>query len=753
MSSAFARASRAILLFVFCSVSTAVFAQSATIVGRVFDPQAQPVGGATVTLVEARRSVTTAADGSFRFDNVPPRHYHVRAESPRLGFTIGEADVRAGETRTVEVVIDPLVHAEEIVVTASADSRRESEVYQPVNVLSEDELLARIQPTIGETLAQEPGVSSTSFGAGASRPVIRGLGADRVRVLEEGVGTGDVSNVSPDHAVSVDPSTAQQIEIVRGPATLLYGSNAVGGVVNVISDRIPSRTTADPIGGTLDLRYGSAAEEKGTALTLLGGIERFAWNASLSLRDTNDYEIPGPADPFDDPDHFEGFLANSSMQSRSGTVGGSWVHERGFIGAAVTNFTTNYGVPGHAHHDEEHDDHDEEEEEEEEGVRIDLEQRRFDVRGELTELGFVSALRLRLGITDYEHDELEGEEVGTRFTNDGFEGRLEARHRPLGRVQGTWGVQLTTTDFVAMGEEAYIPPNESRASAIFAFEELPGEHFDIQFGARYEHQHVDVEADLPSREFGGISGSLGGIWRPRDGYVVALSLARAVRLPTATELYANGFHAATSQYEIGDPMLSEETSLGIDLSLRRTAGRVRAELNLFNNSFDGYIYEQPTEEEIDEAQVFRFVQRDARFRGLEVATHTHLFSRGEAHVELDLSADYVRATLAGGGNLPRIPPMRVGVGLQMHGGPLTALFEVRRSFEQDDVAPYETATDGYTMVNAHVGYRFFLRDTVHDVMLRATNLTDELARAHTSPLKERAPLPGRDISLAYRLLF
>lgn len=733
---------RAVLLFVLVSIAAAASAQrTATVVGTVYDPQAQPVGGATVTLVELRRSVTTAADGTFRFENVPPRHYHVRADSPRLGFTVGEAEVAAGETRTVEIVIDPLVHAEEIVVTASADSRRESEVYQPVNVLGDEELAARLQPTIGETLAQEPGVSSTSFGAGASRPVIRGLGADRVRVLEEGIGTGDVSNVSPDHAVSVDPAGAEQIEIVRGPATLLYGSNAVGGVVNVISDRIPNEIPASAVSGTVDLRYASAAEEKSSAVAVNGGIGQFAWHADVSLRDTNDYEIPGPADPEDDPDHFEGVLENSAMQSRSTTLGGSYVTDRGFLGAAVTSFATNYGVPGHAH-------------EGEPPVRIDLDSQRLDVKGELTQLGFFDSARIRLGLTDYEHVELEGDEVGTRFTNDGFEGRLEARHRALGRVRGTWGAQLTTTDFVAMGEEAYIPPNESRSTAVFAFEELPGERLDFQFGARYEHQHVNVDADeLPDREFSGVSGSIGAIWRPLEGYAVALSLARAVRLPTATELYANGAHAATGQFEIGDPMLNEETSLGLDISLRRTVGRFRGELNLFNNKFDGYIFETPTGEIEDEMPVFTFVQRDARFRGAEIATHTHLFSRGESHVELDLSADYVRATLSGGGNLPRIPPVRAAIGLRAHGGPWQWMAELRHTFDQNDVAPLETRTEGYTFVNALVGYRLIAGNTVHDILLRGTNLTDELARSHVSPLKEQAPLPGRDVALSYRLLF
>lgn len=752
MSTYFARFRRVFVAVLFVLAASSATAQTATVVGRVYDPQANPVADATVTLVELRRSVKTAADGSFRFDNVPPRHYHLRAESPRLGHAVGEADVRAGETRTVEVVIDPLVHTEEIVVTASADSRRQSEVYQPVTVLAEEHLAARMQPTLGQTLAQEPGVSSTFFGAGSSRPVIRGLGADRVRILEDGVGTGDVANVSPDHAVSVEPSNAEQIEIVRGPATLLYGSNAIGGVVNVISDRIPSRTTTDPLTGTIETRFASAAEEKNNAITLDGSVGAVAWHGSFSLRDTNDYEIPEPADPFDDPEHFDGVLENSSTSARSGSFGASWVGDRGFFGAALTTFKTNYGVPGHAHHDEE-DGH-EGAEEEEEGVRIDLDQRRVDFRGELASTGIFSALRFRLGLTEYEHVELEGDHVGTRFENEGIEGRFEAHHNPFGRVTGTWGVQAISNDFVARGDEAYIPPNESTSAAVFAFEEFAGERFDVQFGARYEHQHVAVDdPSLEDGHFSGISGSLGSIWRVTDGYVVAASLSRAVRLPTATELFANGPHAATSQFEIGNPDLGEETSLGLDVSLRRTLGRFRGELNLFNNAFDGYIYESPTDEEEDELPVFRFLQRDARFRGVELSTHTHLFSRGGSHVELDMSADYVRATLDGGENLPRIPPMRAAVGMTLHGGPVTGMVEVRHTFEQDDVAMHEETTGGFTFLNAYVGYRFFLGQTIHEVMLRGTNLTDQMARTHVSPIKERAPLPGRDLALSYRLMF
>ncbi|HEX6160793.1 MAG TPA: TonB-dependent receptor [Thermoanaerobaculia bacterium] len=747
----FARLASAIALIFLASLSSAQTpAATATIHGRVTAAHGAAVTDATVTLVELRRSVRAAADGTYRFENIPAGHYHVLADSNRFGSTVGEADVAAGSTRQVDIVLDPAVHSEAIVVSASTDQRAASEVYQPIEVVTEQEIAERLQPTLGETLNAEPGVNSTYFGPGSSRPIIRGLGSDRIRILQDGVGTGDASSISPDHAVSLDPASAEQIEVLRGPATLLYGSNAVGGVVNVLDERVPSRAATSALNGTVDLRGNTVADERNATLALFGGRETFAWHADLTSRDTNDVEIPGAADPFDEPDEITGFLANSSLQSQSAGLGGSWVTDRGFFGVALSQFTSNYGVPGHAHHGEEEG----EEEEEEEGVRVDLEQNRIDVKGEVNNVAFFRAIRLRIGATDYEHRELEGTVIGTQFTNEALEGRLEATHRELGPLRGSFGVQLTHNDFVAAGEEAFVPPNETESRALFAFEEVTFGQFDLQFGARYENHDLTVEAeDLPDRSFDGLSASVGTIFRPREGFAVAASVARAVRIPTASELYANGPHAATSQFEIGDPNLDTETSLGVDVSLRKTAGRFRGELNFFQNRFDGYIYETPTGVEEDELPVFQFVQADARFRGVELDTHTELFHIGERHLELELGADAVRATLTGGGNLPRIPPMRFSTGLRYQGGPISASAEVRRYFEQDDVAEYETTTDGYTLVNATVGYRFILRETVHDLMLRGTNLTDELARVHTSPLKERAPLPGRDFSLSYRVTF
>ncbi len=723
---------------------------TATITGRVMTPDNAAIPDASVTILELRRTVQVGADGSFRFENVPAGHYHLHAESRRVGHAVGEAEIAAGQTLPVEIVMDPAIHHEEIVVSAGPDARRASEVYQPVNVIEQSEIAAQLQPTLGETLNQEPGVSSTYFGPGSSRPVIRGVGGDRIRILEEGVGTGDASNVSPDHAVSVEPSKAQQIEIVRGPATLLYGSNAVGGLVNVVDNRVPSIVPTEVVTGTVDLRAGTAADERSGTVTLDGGRGKFAWHLDFSDRNAGDVDIPGPADAEDDPEEFTGKLENSSLEARSGTLGASYVGERGFLGVAVTGFSTNYGIAGHHHHEGE----EEGEEEEEAPVRIDLDQRRFDLRGELTQLtGPFENVRLRLGVNDYEHRELEGAEVGTTFTNERVEGRLEARHRPLGIVRGVLGVQLANNDFAAIGEEAFVPANTVDTRAIFAFEELTRGRFDFQFGARYENQDVSVAAPLPSRSFAGISVSGGTIFRPIEGYGVALSLARTVRIPTASELYAFGPHVATRQFEIGNAELSEETSFGIDLSLRKNIGRVQGQINIFRNSFDGYIYDAPTGEVEDDLPVFRYVQDDARFTGIELETHTELWHEGEHHLELEVGGDYVRGRLVDGGDLPRIPPLRLSLGLLYRLGQWTARAEAWRYATQRRVATLEEPTPGYTLVNASVSYRILTSRMVHDILLRGTNLTDELARSHVSPLKETVPLPGRDITLAYSMTF
>jgi iron complex outermembrane receptor protein len=721
-------------------------AQSTAVInGRVTSAGGVPVPRATVTLVETNQATTTTADGTFRFQNLAAGTYHVAVEAARLGASVAEIAVAAGESARLDVVVDQAVHREEIVVTATPGGRGASEVVQPVNVLTSEELTARLQPTLGETLAQEPGVSSTYFGPGSSRPVIRGLGGDRIRILEEGIGTGDASNVSPDHAVSVDPSSADRIEIVRGPATLLYGSNAIGGVVNVLDNRVPSEVPAE-LSGRAELRLGTVSDEVNGTVTAEGGQGAVAWHVDLLRRNTGDYAIPGPADVHSDEN--TGRLENSATRSTAGTLGASWVGSLGFIGASFNALDSRYGIPGH-HHEEGGA-----EEEEEEAVEIDLEQRRFDVRGELNPAGgFFRNVRLRAGRADYKHVELEGDEVGTRFFNESWEGRLEATHRPFGLLTGSMGVQLMKRDFAAIGEEAFVPPSETNARAAFLFEEATRGRWTLQFGTRYEHQDVSAEGDTPERTFGGLSGSLGAIYRPAPQYAVAVSIARGVRAPTAEELFSNGPHLATSSFEIGDPNLDEETSVGVDVSLRKTEGRFHGEVTVFSNRFDGFVYGNPGDEVEDGLQVFRYTQSDAHFRGFEAAAHFELWHSEPHHFELELGTDYIRATLDDGGNLPRIPPRRHSAALIYQGERVSGMAEVRYVAAQNHVAALEEPTGAYTMLNANLGYRFFLADTVHDILLRATNLTNELARSHVSPLKEVAPLPGRDFSLSYRVTF
>ncbi|HUO84136.1 MAG TPA: TonB-dependent receptor, partial [Thermoanaerobaculia bacterium] len=456
----------------------------------------------------------------------------------------------------------------------------------------------------------------------------------------------------------------------------------------------------------------------------------------------------------EDHEEEEGILENSSIDTNSGTAGVSWITPRGFLGVSVNRFETNYGVPGHGHHEEEGLSA-QQEEEEEEHVRIDMNQTRFDLKGERTFDGLLRRVRVRFGTTDYEHVELEGAEIGTEFTNEAWEGRIEAAHGPLGALEGTVGAQISRRDFAAFGEEAFVPPTETGTEALFVFEELERGDWSYQFGARYEHQDVTVHAaDLPDRSFSGLSGSIGAVWFAEGAPgIIAASIARAVRLPTAEELYSNGPHAATRTFEVGDVNLDEETSLGVDLSFRRNVGPVQGELTLFWSDFSGFIFPHPTGEVEDGLPVFFYRQSDATFTGLEALMHITVWEREPHHLEIEIGGDLVDADLDGGGNLSRIAPARLFAGLIYQGERWFADVTARHVFDQDDVADFEEPTDGYTLLEANAGFRFLMGETAHQVILRGRNLTDELARSHVSPLKEVAPLPGRDLSLAYRLIF
>lgn len=737
--------------------------QAGSITGNVIS-EAGSVQDAVIRLVELRRQTRVGADGTFRFEGVPAGTWLLEATSPSAGAAVERAVVPAGGTAEITFALDITIHREEIVVTASPDVRSTYEIAQPTSVLSGEELQRRLQPTLGETLSREPGVTSTSFGMGASRPVIRGLGGDRIRVLESGIGSGDASTTSPDHAVSLDPLAAERIEVLRGPATLLYGSSAVGGVVNVIDDRIPESLSDERISGTVELRGGSVADERGGIASFNGSLGRIAWHADYLRRETDDYEIPGFAESEilrslegsegegEEEEEAFGVLPNSATETESGTVGFSWVGDDGFLGVSIRDFDTLYGIPG-GHHQEEGD---EGEEEEEAAVRVDLQQRRYDLRGGINRpFGLFRGASLRFGTTDYEHRELEGAEVGTRFLNDSWEGRLELVQKQLGSLTGSVGLQALRRDFEAIGEEAFVPPTRTDSWAAFTFQEIARGGWRFQLGARFESQDVSAETDgIDDRSFDGLSGSFGVVRRFGEDYSLGLSIARSSKLPNAEELFSNGPHIATNAFEIGDPNLEEETSLGADLTLRKVSGRLTGEVTLFANRFDDYIYESLTDEEEDGLPVFRYVQQDAEFRGAELTGVWAAWHGEPHHFDVEFGADFVRAELRDSGDpLPRIPSRRYRLGVHYRGDRFDALVEGIRVDEADRVAAFELPTEGYTLLNASLGYRFFTTRVVYDVLLRGTNLTDEEARNHVSFLKDLVPLPGRDVSLALRVTF
>lgn len=656
----------------------------------------------------------------------------------------------------------------EIHIVSSPFAQSIDEYSQSATVLSDEALRRRAEPSLGETLDGLPGVSSTYFGPGASRPIIRGLGGERIRVLTDGLGTIDVSGTSPDHAVSLESALSERVEVLRGPSTLLFGSSAVGGVINVVDDRIPTRRSDVPLSGMLEGRHDTGSNGTTTLASLDGGAGSFAWHASGLWRDSDAIDIPGFAEhQHHDDEHEEdepgqeeparGTLPNSAIETASFSLGGSWIGENGSAGAAFTRFDTRYGVPGHEHaHDEEEEGEDAEDHAEEAGVVVDMIQDRWDVRAaRTTPFGIFRRAEFSAAWADYTHRELEGDEVGTRFDTRGGEARLQLLHQPIGPFEGALGAHYTNIRLTAEGEEAFLPPTRTRNAALFLLEELPTDAVRWQFGARLESQEIAVrDGSGISRDKDALSLSAGGVWTLTEAWALAFSLTRNERLPTAQELFAHGPHAATSAYEIGDADLGKEKSTGIDVELRRRVGAITGSLALFLNDFDAFIFESPTGETLDELPVYRFVARDARLYGGEAQVTWHAHDQRGRGLDVYAVVDTVRGrNRTEDTALPRLPPWRMGMGFASVVGRWTFGAEARHAFEQTHRAPYEESSDSYTLLSAHLSYSLPVERGSVRFFLRGSNLTDAEARPHTSFLKELAPLPGRSLSVGARWLF
>ncbi len=679
-----------------------------------------------------------------------------------------------------------------------------------ISYLDSEQIKPKAETSLGETLSLEPGVFSSFGGPASSRPVIRGFAGERVRVLRSGVGSLDISNTSEDHAVTINPLAIETVEILRGPETLLYGSSAIGGVVNTTDGTIPEKEVGRPLGGAFDLRTRTNDDELSGALKLEGQNGNFNWHFDSFHMDSSNYKIPGNAESLrlveveaqegiteeaghEDDDHSDR-LNNSFSTTKGFALGTSYVAERGFFGVAINGFKSRYGIPGaHDHSDEEIENEHQfrisgreplqagnrslvslesfgdglPESHSESGAVIDLTQYRVDSRGKIKDpLKHLKSASMKLSLSNYDHSESEDGHVATRYSNDAVEGRLEARHSEIWGSSGTLGFQGEYSKFGAEGEEAFIPSSRRYSPAAFLYETIPVvDNLDFQAGSRIEYVSLNPD-DLESRSFAPLSFSAGLFFDPTgdSSYTVSLSSAYTERAPSASELYADGAHFARQIYEVGDINLKKENSYGLDLALKKNYGVFTGGLSLFAQRYDRYLNLAATGDSHDGFAAYQYLEVPALFTGFELENTFHLHELlGVYSHEIDLSSqvDYVRARdTRSYSNIPRIPPLRTILRARygyrdIFSGTVEGVFADQHS----DVSTNELPSDSYQVLNVQFDYHLpYFKDELGKNFLstfyiRGTNLTDEEIRYSTSFIKDYAPQRGRAILFGIRTLF
>lgn len=671
----------------------------------------------------------------------------------------------------------------EITITANPLEPSLLESGHPVSLLDRDQVIQRNQSTLGETINLEPGVTSSYSGPGSSRPVIRGFAGDRVKILKNGLAVGDVSNISEDHATAVDPLGIQAIEILRGPETLLYGSSAIGGSVNVVDNAIPEKAIGAPLKGEYLIQQGDAATgEQSASMRLKGQEESLNWTLSGFIRDTDNIEIPGYAESEElraleqedesEPDQeARGTLPNSDTRTRGFTAGLSQVLDSGYVGLSFSSLYSDYGLPGAGHEHHEHEDHDFAHEDDHEdldldheefedqadsmleaGPRIELEQHRVELRGQFDKLAKdIESLKLKAALSLYQHDELEPEgALSSSFQQDSIELRSDLVHSLLLPGRGVLGTQWSYEEFSAQGLESFIEPVDSFSPALFAFHEIPlSEKLELHLGSRVEYVQRDP-LTLENQDFLPFNVSLGLEWDPTASfdYLVALHFAYTERAPSSSELYADGPHLARGIYEIGDSSLGLESSWGFDLTLRKNYGLLTAGITPFWQVFSNYLNLAGSSDTVDDLPVFYYQEIEAEFYGFEAETSLaidRLLKMYDSELALDLQLDYVRARDTDADSpLPRIPPLRTITRLRYENQLINGFLEGVFVSAQNDTADYELSTDAYQFLNAHLEFKLPVLEQ-YDLRLfaRGSNLTNDEGRVHSSFLKDNSPLTGR----------
>ncbi len=643
------------------------------------------------------------------------------------------------------------IQAPAVPITGNPLGAGSDDLVTPVSILNGRDLSLSRESTIGETLNGTPGVTSSYFGPNASRPVIRGMDGDRVRIMQNGVGALDASSLSPDHAVAIDPLIAEQIEVIRGPATVLYGIGAVGGVVNVIDHRIP-KEPLDGLMGRGETRLGGADSERSGAAVVDVGNGIFAIHADVYTRKTDDLSIPGSAErsiiDSGKANHVNnGRLVNSAAKSDGGAFGASLTFEKGHVGASYSELNNFYGTVADPN------------------VKVDMKSKRWDFSSEAHHLDtFIERIKFKMAFTDYKHQEIDDGTIGTTFLNKGVESTLEAGHAKIGNLSGVFGLQTQNTRFSALGDEAFVPSTHTTSQGIYLYEELPIARLKLSLGGRIDNTTVKSTGggstdpitllprfgDATSKQFTQKNLSAGALFSIDQNWSIATNLTHTERAPTQNELFSNGPHVATNQYEIGNANLSVEKANGADAQIRWKTDKYSLSLGGFYTRFDNFINMYTTgavrPDGLNEANT---VGVPAIFKGIETQGKFRIYE-GTGTLDLNVRGDYVNATNQSTNSpLPRIAPMRLGTGLDYNFGDFSSKIDILHGFKQDRVAINEKSTDGYTLVNATISYRIKTALNL-EAFAKLRNLLDEDIRDHSSFLKEIAPMGGRSVLIGLR---
>ncbi|MDD5227304.1 MAG: TonB-dependent receptor [Methylococcales bacterium] len=642
---------------------------------------------------------------------------------------------------------------------------------RPVTVLSGDELRTKVGSTLGEMLQNELGVTNQSFGSGVGIPVIRGQSGSRVKVMQNSLSNNDVSSLSPDHATGVDPIIAERVEVLRGPSTLLYGSGAMGGIVNVIDNRIPEKMFDKVIGGAGEQRYDSATDESSSALKLEGGKGLFAYHVDGFYRDAGNTSVGGTSidetavrkqDPsFNGIDKLQnayGFIDNTQSRARGGSAGFSMIGNAGLIGAAINQNEKNYGIPVDGKG--------------ETPVHVEMKQTKYDFKSQLNNpFAFVEKAKMKFGYTDYAHTEFEGNVAGTTFLNQTYESRFELEHAPfIKNNKGVLGFQSTNSQFQALGEGGdIVPKSDINTYGIFNVESLKVGAVTYEIGGRAESTKINPEGHNDV-SYIPLSGSMSALWQVNSQNKLSLAFTHSQRAPQIQELFSNGFHDATHSYELGNANLKKELSNNLDLGYRFDTSWMQADINLFHNWVSDYIYQQRDSTRLFNAENEGFVennlacagcfpllhsqQQAAIFKGFEAKTVFPLMQNHYGAVDLTLFGDYTRGTFENGKDVPRMPPLRYGAQINYEKNDWSSNLRFTRGEAQTHAGENETTTPAYLLLN--IGTQYKLASFANSEILlfaKGKNLLDENIRSSVSYLRNFAPEAGRSAEVGVRVSY